>query len=172
MDSLGDAEVGCMSSGKARAERDEAESVRQESEGEEGARPALGCISLCFFALYFPSLISLSFVRRLGKKEKRQPQYDPEWLGTGKGHVLKKPAASCLSSGRTAAMALRAACSGIVSKRCTTKLLYFYTSRFAEPHSLIPNTPRLGARFLECPASRANPAPKTSIIWCFILSTP
>ena len=57
------------------------------------------------------------------------------------------------------------------TSRFRTALSYFFTSRSPEPHSHIPNTPRLGARFLELPASRANPTPKISIAWHFVLST-
>ena len=38
LDFLGDMKVGCRSSGMAKAVWDEAESVRQEPEGEEGGR--------------------------------------------------------------------------------------------------------------------------------------
>ena len=51
------------------------------------------------------------------------PQYDPEWLGVGIGHVggVEEPPLSARAAG-AAAMALRAACSGVANKRQQTRL--------------------------------------------------
>lgn len=44
-------------------------------------RPSFPCLLLLFFSFIF------SFVWWSGKQEVGAPQYDPDWLGTGLGHV-------------------------------------------------------------------------------------
>ena len=89
-----------------------------ERERRRGGRagPALECTFSLSFLCLFPFVIS-SF-GGIGGKERRGSYYDRFcWSAAKEKWICKKAHLRCFGSGSAAAMALRAACSGIANKR-------------------------------------------------------